>query len=76
MTRPTIRLSSTTIQCTQDSSHSLAVVNGEQSHKAKKFHRAFAYYNLLLRALDVSNIYSSDSRRVAPPKSGEDAHVT
>ena len=27
-------------------------------------------------ALDVSGIYPSDSRHVAPPKSGEDAHVT
>ena len=43
---------------------------------AKNFHRAFPNYNLLLRALDVSSIYLSDSRRVAPPKSGEDAHIT
>ena len=69
-------LSSNTIQCTQDSSQSLAVVNGEQFRKAKKFHRAFTNYDLLPRALDVSSIYPSDSRHVAPPKSGEDAHVT
>ena len=51
---------------TQDSSQSLAVMNGEQSCKAKKFCRAFANYNLLLCALDVSSIYPSDSRHVAP----------
>ena len=65
-----------TIHRTQDSSQSLAVVNGEQSRKAKIFHRAFANYDLLLRALDASSIYLRDLRRVAPPKSGEDAHVT
>ena len=65
-----------TIHRTQDSSQSLAVVNGEQSRKAKIFHRAFTNYNLLLRALDASSIYLHDLRRVAPPKSGEDAHVT
>ena len=65
-----------TIHHTQDSSQSLAVVNGEQSCKAKKFHRAFANYDLLLHALDASSIYLRDSKRVAPPKSGEDAHVT
>ena len=65
-----------TIHRTQDSSQSLAVVNGEQSRKAKKFHRAFTNYDLLLRALDASSIYLHDFRRVAPPKSGEDAHVT
>ena len=65
-----------TIHRTQDSGQSLAVVNGEQSHKAKKFHRAFTNYYLLLRALDASNIYLRDFGRVAPPKSGEDAHVT
>ena len=48
----------------------------EQSHKSKKFHRAFTNYNLLLRAPDASSIYLHDLRRVAPPKSGEDAHVT
>ena len=64
------------IHHTQDSSHSLAVVNGEQSRRAKKFHRAFTNYDLLLRALDTSSIYLHDFRRVAPPKSGEDAHVT
>ena len=67
---------SRTIHRTHDSSQSLAVVNGEQSRKAKKFHRAFTNYNLLLRALDASSIYLRDFRRVAPPKSGEDAHVT
>ena len=65
-----------TIHHTQDSSQSLAVVNGEQSRKAKKFHRAFTNYDLLLHALDASNIYLHDSKCVAPPKSGEDAHVT
>ena len=48
----------------------------EQSHKAKKFCRAFTNYDLLLCALDASSIYLRDLRRVAPPKSGEDAHVT
>ena len=75
-THPTIHPSSHTMHHTKDSSQSLAVVNGEQSCKAKKFHRAFTNYNLLLCALDVSSIYLSDSRCVAPPKSGEDAHVT
>ena len=65
-----------TIHRTQDSSQSLAVVNGEQSRKAKIFHRAFTNYDLLLRALDASSIYLRDFRRVAPPKSGEDAHIT
>ena len=65
-----------TIHRTHDSSQSLAVVNGEQSHRAKIFHRAFTNYDLLLRALDASSIYLRDLRRVAPPKSGEDAHVT
>ena len=65
-----------TIHRTQDSSQCLAVVNGEQSCKAKQFHRAFTHYDLLLRALDASSIYLRDLRRVAPPKSGEDAHVT
>ena len=65
-----------TIHHTQNSRQSLAVVNGEQSHKDKKFHRAFTNYDLLLRALDASSIYLCDSKRVAPPKSGEDAHVT
>ena len=64
------------IHHTQNSSQSLAVVNGEQSHKAKKFPRAYTNYDLLLRALDASSIYLRDLRRVAPPKSGEDAHVT
>ena len=95
-TRPPVRTSSPTIHHTQDSSQSLAVVNGEQSHtihrtqdssqslavvngeqscKAKKFHRAFTNYNLLLHTLDASSIYLRDSKHVAPPKSGEDAHV-
>ena len=65
-----------TIQHTHDSSQSLAVVNGEQSRKAKKFHRAFTNYDLLLRALAASSIYLCDLRHVAPPKSGEDTHVT
>ena len=65
-----------TIHRTQDSSQSLAVVNGEQSRKAKIFHKACTNYDLLLCALDASSIYLRDLRRVAPPKSGEDAHVT
>ena len=65
-----------TIHRTQDSSQSLAVMNGEQSRKAKIFHRAFTNSDLLLRALDASSIYLRDFRHVAPPKSGEDAHVT
>ena len=69
-TRLPICPSSHTIHCTQDSSQSLAVMSGEQSSKAKKFHRAFTDYDLLLHALDVSSIYLSDSRHVAPPKSG------
>ena len=76
MTHPTACPSSHMIQHTQDSSQSLAVMNGEQSCKAKKFCRAFTNYDLLLHALDVSSIYPSDSRHVAPPKSGEDAHIT
>ena len=64
------------IHCTQDSSQFLAVVNGAQSHKAKKFHRAFANYDLLLCALDASSIYQRESRHVAPLKSREDANVT
>ena len=59
-----------TIHRTQDSSQSLAVMNGEQLHKAKKFHRAFINYGLLLRALDASSIFLCDLRCVAPPKSG------
>ena len=51
-------------------------MNGEQSRKAKIFHRVFTNYDLLLHALDASSIYLRDFRRVAPPKSGEDAHVT
>ena len=51
------------------------MVNGEQSCQAKKFHWALINYDLLLHALDVSSIYLSDSRHVAPPKSGE-AHIT
>ena len=67
---------SCTIHRTHESSQSLAVVNGEQSCKAKKFHRAFTIYDLLLCAIDASSIYLRDFRCVAPPKSGEDAHVT
>ena len=48
----------------------------EQSLKYKKFRRAFNNYDLLLCALDASSIYLHDFQRVAPPKSGEDAHVT
>ena len=59
-THPTTCPSSNTIQHTQDSSQSLAVMNGEQSCKSKKFRRAFTNYNLLLRALDVSSNYPSD----------------
>ena len=44
--------------------------------QGKKFHRAFPNYDLLLHALDASSIYLHDLRCVAPPKSGEDAHVT
>ena len=76
MTRPPVHMSSHMINCTQDSSQSLAVVNGEQSHNATKFCRVFPNYDLLLHALDVPSLYLSVSRRVAPPKSGEDAHVT
>ena len=65
-----------TIHHTQDSSQFLAVMNGEQSRKAKKFHRAFTNTDLLLHAPDASSIYLCNSRCVAPPKSGEDAHVT
>ena len=67
---------SRTIHCTHDLSQSLAVMTGEQSCKAKKFHRAFTNYALLLHAPDASSIYLRDFRHVAPPKSGEDAHVT
>ena len=76
MNRPTVHPSSHTIHHIQDSSQFVAVVNGEQSCKSKKLRRAFTNYDLLLHALDVSSIYLSDSRCVAPPKSGEDAHVT
>ena len=78
--------------CQYDSSHHMSIIppnspykrfksipssrEWEQSRKAKKFRRAFPNYDLLLHALDVSSIYLSDSRHVAPPKSGEDAHVT
>ena len=67
---------SRTISHTHDSIQSLAVVNGEQSRKSKKFHWAFTNNDLLLRALDASSIYLRDFRRVVPPKSAEDAHVT
>ena len=77
MTCPSVCQSSThTTQDTHDSSQSIAVVNGEQSCKAKKFRRAFTNYDLLLCALDVSCIYLSVSRHVAPSESGEDVHVT
>ena len=76
MTHPTIHTSSHMIHHTQDSSQSLVVANEEQSHKAKKFCRAFTNYDVLLHALDVSSTYLSDSRCVAQTKSGEDAHVT
>ena len=65
-----------TIHRTQDLSQSLAAMNGEQSRKAKKFHMAFTNYALFLRVLDASSIYLRDFRHAAPPKSGEDAHVT
>ena len=61
MTCPPVRPSTHTIHCTQDSSQSLSVMNGEQSCKVKKFRRAFTNYDLLLHALDVSSIYLSDS---------------
>ena len=61
LTHPTAHLSSNMIQHMQDSSQSLAVMNGEQSRKAKKFCRAFTNYDLLLQALDVSCIYLSVS---------------
>ena len=51
-------------------------MNGEPSQKAKKLHRSFTSYDLLLHDLDVSSIYTSASRHVAPPKSAEDAHMT
>ena len=76
MTHPPICPSSHTIHCTPDSSQSLAVMNGEQSRKAKKFRRAFTNSDLPLGALHVSSIYLSDSRCVAPPNSGEDANIT
>ena len=76
MPRLPVHPQSHTIHRTQASSQSLAVVNGEQSRKAKKFHRAFTNYDLLLRALDASSIYLCDLQCIAPPKSGEDAHVT
>ena len=76
MTHMTAYPSSNMIQCMQDSSQSLAVMNGKQSRKAKQFCRAFTNYDLFLHVLDVSHIYPSVSRCVAPPKSGEDAHIT
>ena len=60
------------IQCMQDSSQSLAVMNGEQSHKAKEFCRTFANYDLLLHDLEVSCTYPLVSQHVTPLKSGED----
>ena len=41
-----------------------------------KLRMAFTNYDLLLHAQDASSFYLSDSQHVAPPKSGEDAHVT
>ena len=76
MTRLPVCMSSHMIHHTQDLGQSLAVMNGEQSRKSTKFCRAFTNYDLLLHALDASRIYLSASRRLAPPKSGEDAHVT
>ena len=76
MTHLSTHLSSYMIQHTHDSSQSLADMNGEQSSKVKNFHRAFSNYNLLLCTQDVSSIYMSVSRHIAPPKSGEDAHIT
>ena len=62
-THPSAQLLSPTTQHSHDSSQSLADMNGEQSHKAQKSHRAFTNYDLLL---DVSSIYASVSRCVAP----------
>ena len=59
-----------------NSRQSLAVVNGKQSCKVNKFCRVFTNYDLLLHDLDVSSIYTSASRHLALPKSGEDSHVT
>ena len=60
-----------------DSSQSIAVVNGEQSCKADKFHRAFVsnHYDLLLGDLDIASSYTVASSHVDPPKSGEDLHA-
>ena len=74
-TCPSMCLSSITTECLHDSSQSLAVVNGEQSHNTKEFHGTFTNYDLLLHDLDESSIYTCASRHVAPPESGEDAHV-
>ena len=75
-THLTTHLSSHMTQHMHDSSQSIAVVNGQQSHKAKNFHRAFNNYVLFLCALNVPSIYTSVSRHVAPHKSEDDAHVT
>ena len=75
-THPSTYPSSAMTKHPHNSSQSLAVVNGEQSCKVKKFHRAFTNYSLLLHDPDVSSIYASDSRCVAPPKSGKDTHMT
>ena len=61
MARLPVHPSSNMIQLTQDSSQSLAVMNGEQSCKAKTFRRVFTNYDLPLCALDVSSIYLSAS---------------
>ena len=68
MTHLSAHLLSNMTQLLHDSSPSVAVVNGEQSCKAKKFCGDLTNYNLLLYALDVSSIYT--------PKSGEDAPIT
>ena len=86
---PPIRTLSPMIHHTQDSIHSLAVVNGEQSHMIH--HTQDSSQSLavvtgeqsckakkfqLLHALDASSIYLRDSKCVAPPKSEDDAHIT
>ena len=44
--------------------------------QVQEIHMVFANHDLLLHDLDVFIIYSSASRCVAPPTSGEDAHMT
>ena len=48
----------------------------EQSHKTKKYHRAFPSYDLLLSALAIPSFCTSASRHVDPSKSVEDVHAT